>query len=390
MTSYCRYVGPAIAVTAALLSTTPVAHAENTAIAIGPYVYDVTSTSAKIRWATLKPGATPEVTDADAATHDVYDFHEKELKDLKPGTANKYDVLGNGSPEGSGSVTTFPVDPQPFRFIAYGDTRTRSDVHQRVVNRVIAERPLFVLQTGDLVSDGKKLPDWLTFLTINRELMRNTLYLPVLGNHERGGNMFFSLFRGSPNERYKAEKIGDVLFLMLDSEGSNLTIDPDAPQKYFADEKAWVEKTLNDNADVGFVFPYFHKPVISVMRKRQEEAKHQNELWGDIFERHGVQVVLQGHDHHYHHAYRGGTHYVTCAGGGAPLYDVDALQPETVKAVKVEHFDVQPGLQQDVAFALRVGVSNRPGLIHGINVDYRAAEPLFQLPPQGWQQHHRR
>jgi hypothetical protein len=34
----------------------------------------------------------------------------------------------------------------------------------------------------------------------------------------------------------------------------------------------------------------------------------------------------------------GGTHYITTAGGGAGLYDIDTRQPETVKAIKTEHF----------------------------------------------------
>lgn len=319
------------------------------AIAFGPYVYDVTPTSAVIRWATATPPApaSPDAV-AGAPAQNVYEFHEKQLSGLKPGSVNAYDVLGNGSPEGRGSVTTFPDGPQPFRFVAYGDTRTRADVQQRIVDRVIAEKPLFVVNSGDLVSDGKKVSDWEIFMNVNRELMRNTPYLPVLGNHERNGEMFFNLFRGSEEERYKAVKIGDVLLLMLDSEGSSAMPDPDARQKYFDGQKAWVEKTLNDNAKVGFVFPYFHKPMMSVMSKRQTEANRQNELWGDIFERHGVQVVLQGHDHHYHHAIRGGTHYVTSGGGGAPLYEIDALQPETVKAVRIEHY-VVVDIGKDVA-----------------------------------------
>ncbi len=309
------------------------------AIAFGPYVYDVTPTSAVIRWATATASApaSPDAA-AGAPAQTVYEFHEKELTGLKPGSVNAYDVLGNRSPEESGSVTTLPEGAAPFRFIAYGDTRTRADVQQRIVNRVIAEKPLFVVNTGDLVSDGKKVADWEIFMNVNRELMRNTLYMPVLGNHERNGEMFFKIFRGSEEERYKAVKVGDVLLLMLDSEGTNETGDAAARLRYMEKQKAWVEKTLNENANVGYIFPSFHKPLYCVMTSRVPETKVRREFWGDIFERHGVQVVLQGHDHHYHHAAHGGTHYVTCAGGGAPLYEINALQPETVKAVKVEHY----------------------------------------------------
>ena len=47
---------------------------------------------------------------------------------------------------------------------------------------------------------------------------------------------------------------------------------------------------------------------------------------------------MNGHDHHYHHAMKNGVHYITTAGGGAGLYDIDAPQPETIKYSKTEHF----------------------------------------------------
>lgn len=51
-----------------------------------------------------------------------------------------------------------------------------------------------------------------------------------------------------------------------------------------------------------------------------------------------MQVFLNGHDHHYHRAVKDNVHFITSAGGGAPLYKFDAIQPETVKYKKIEHF----------------------------------------------------
>ena len=86
-----------------------------------------------------------------------------------------------------------------------------------------------------------------------------------------------------------------------------------------------------------------------------EEAEERRAFWGDIFERHGVNAVLNGHDHYYHHAIHGGTHYVVTAGGGAPLYDTDAIQPETVKYKKIEHFmRVDVGLESTKMTAIDI------------------------------------
>jgi hypothetical protein len=79
------------------------------------------------------------------------------------------------------------------------------------------------------------------------------------------------------------------------------------------------------------------------------------EFWGDIFKRYGVQVILNGHDHHYHHAFSEGTHFVTTAGGGAGLYETDAPQPETVTFKKIEHFvSVEVGLEKATLTAIDI------------------------------------
>jgi hypothetical protein len=103
-------------------------------------------------------------------------------------------------------------------------------------------------------------------------------------------------------------------------------------------QKKWVEHKLQLHKEAGFVFVFFHQPLYSIKRTRVEDTRLRKKFWGDIFERHGVQVILNGHDHHYHHAYHGGTHYVTTAGGGAGLYEPDTPQPETVMFRKIEHF----------------------------------------------------
>ena len=302
------------------------------AIAFGPYVYDLTPTSAIIRWATVKAG---EKT-ADGGS--VYEIHDKKLTGLEPGTVCSYDALGTGSAEGKGAFTTFPQGPTPFHFAAYGDTRTRHDVHQKIVDRVLKEKPLLVINTGDLVSDGTKASDWEPFFRINKELMRNTPYIAVLGNHEKNAKMFFDVFRQSEQERYNSFVVGDVLFLMLDSEAPADAAQPDARKAYMTQQKEWVEKTLNEHKSIGFVLASFHKPLYCAKASRVAETKERREFWGDLFERHGVQIVLCGHDHYYLHAAHGGSHYLTSGGGGAPLYDIDTTEPEFVKAVKIEHF----------------------------------------------------
>ena len=319
-------------------------------IAFGPYLQNMTSESVVICWTTLEGESKVIAPDSSINIIHHYKMHEVPLARLKPESTYKYDILGDGSPAGMGSFTTFPEEVKPFRFVVLGDTRSRHDIHTRIVNRIIEQKPMLVISTGDLVSNGDNIQDWEKFFEINKKLIHQVPYFPVLGNHEHDAKFYYKFFNLPGNEHYYHFSIGDVLFLFLDSEGPEFETPEYIKNKnkekfwntynlnYLKQEKAWAEHILNLHDDAGFIFVFFHKPLISIMKSRLKDAKMRREFWGDIFERHRVQVIMNGHDHHYHHAFSGGTHYITTAGGGANLYEPDAPQPETVKYAKIEHF----------------------------------------------------
>ena len=324
---------------------------------IGPYLQSMSEGEVTICWSTLE--GTTQIRAGDSIVQNVnqYSNHKSIITRLEPGTTYNYDVLNDGSDRGRGSFTTFPVGSVPFHFAVLGDTRTRHDFHQKIVNRIIDENPLFVVNTGDLVSRGNSMDDWEHFFRINDKLIRHVPYFPVLGNHEQDSENYYNFFSLPGNERYYFFSVGDALFVMLDMEGPNYrapgflkgeNVDAfwmNIGRKYFEREKEWLENILTLNNDAGYIFVFFHPAFYSIKASRVADAELRREFWGDIFERHSVTAVLNGHDHYYHHAEHGGTHYIVTAGGGAPLYDTDAIQPETVNYKKIEHFmriDVGP------------------------------------------------
>ena len=319
-------------------------------IAIGPYVQNVTDEKATICWTTLEGKSIVFNPDSSKQYINEYQHHEMMLGDLIPNTTYAYDVLGNGLSGGMGSFRTFPKKIIPFRFVVIGDTRSRHKIHAHHVKRIIEEKPLFVVNTGDLISDGLKIQHWEKFFEINRELMRNIPYFAVLGNHEHDSKHYYDFFYLPGNERYYHFSVGDALFIILDTSGEDYQTPEYINEEnkeyfwnnynllYFKEQKAWLEHILKLHNDAGFIFVFFHEPLFSVKPSRVEDAKMRRDFWGDIFERYSVQAILNGHDHHYHHAFSGGTHYITTAGGGASLYDVSALQPETIKVAEIEHF----------------------------------------------------
>lgn len=327
------------------LSLTQV-HAQNP-IAFGPYIQNVTDESAVICWSTFKSEVSIKSGDTEQ-TKRLYDHHELPLTRLRAATEYDYDVLGDGSDYGKGTFKTFPSKIEPFHFVVYGDTRSDPKIHQQIVNLAMKEDPALIINTGDLVANGLEIADWEIFFDVNRELMKSVPYYPVLGNHEKNADYYYKFFNLPGHERYYEFFVGDVLFLMLDSEGSDFGkpeyVSDDEyywsnyQREYFEEQRAWVEKMLDLHKDAGYVFAFFHKPMISLISRRADGSKHQREFWGPTFEKHGIQAVICGHDHHYHRAEsESGLTMITSGGGGAGLYEIDLTSTETKVFEKVNH-----------------------------------------------------
>lgn len=47
------------------------------------------------------------------------------------------------------------------------------------------------------------------------------------------------------------------------------------------------------NKEAGFVFIFQHKPFFSTMKNRKAEAEQTRKFWGDILERHKLQVFFE-------------------------------------------------------------------------------------------------
>ena len=191
------------------------------------------------------------------------------------------------------------------------------------MDKLLEQKPKFIVNSGDLVRNGRDIKDWEAFFKVSNKLMKNTPYYPVLGNHEKDSPYYYDLFDLPNNEKYYYFTVGDALFIVLDSEGKEISqpsyiSEPnedkfweEAFSEYFTTQKKWLENVLELNNEAGFVFIFQHKPLYSIMKSREQEAKRTRAFWGDIFERHGVQVFLNGHDHHYHHAIDNGVHFIT-------------------------------------------------------------------------------
>ena len=292
----------------------------------GPYQQNVTPTSIVILWemSSAEPATLRVIGPGYDRTIDVPAARRQEVvvDGLQPSTRYTYEVRADGLVE-AGELATAPEPgaPVPFTFVAYGDTRSQVDPHRRIVERIRAEVPDFLLATGDYVDEGVREVEWQQFFEIERDLLRDNTLFPAVGNHDRQGRgrtadnwrRWFATPENSPDpERYYAFTYGNSRFLVLDSNMYSFAL---------TDQTSWLEKQLQaarQDRSIRHVFVVMHHPPFSI--SLHGGHRDLRERWTPLYEKYGVDAVFSGHDHVYSRAEKGGVRYFVTGGGGAPLY----------------------------------------------------------------------
>ncbi len=339
-----------------LLAVAAIAAAQK--IVGGPMALNVTPRSATVVWVVLSDQANLQPAAGGVPkTAPSLRVEKATFTGLQPGTRYDYYVggqeAGRGSfltapaaPTGATSQTTAaastappaqPAPPAPYHFTVYGDTRSRHDVHRRVMAAVVKHGiPDFVLHTGDLVADGNDSAMWPIFFDIERELLRHTAFFPSLGNHERNSREYYEFFR--VDTPYYSFNWGNGHFIILNSDIGNAASSAHARETFWAEQTRWFAEDLAANQKADFRFVIAHHPPFSAVARRQDGNPWMTALV-PLFEKYRVSAGFFGHDHNYQHYLKNGVHYIVTGGGGAPLYDVDKpAEGITVKVVSTEHF----------------------------------------------------
>lgn len=307
----------------------------------GPYLSDVTKTSMVVSWETRDDsGSVVEyATDAQyIASGGVYDGRSEDQNDVKrhsitlrgltPSTRYHYKVT-SGSDVGEDNTFNTAVEWfEPFTFVAYGDTRSNPNDHKAVVNRIIEHEPGLVTHSGDIVENGNVLSQWDVFFDTAKDLMKSVPLYPSLGNHEQNSQNYYDLFYppaggGKENKQWYSFDYGNAHIVCLDSDVRSSSA-----------QLAWLEDDLARVAGrVQWIFVNFHHPPFSSGSHGSEYATMPR--WLDAFEQYGVDIVFNGHDHHYERSLDNGIWYIVTGGGGAPLRAVNQ-KPNPAEQVHVE------------------------------------------------------
>ena len=308
----------------------------DTVLTRGPYLQSVTTNTVIVVWETEQPsqgevayGETEDYS-LSMAGSTLDTRHAVTLTGLEPYTTYHYRVESGGAPLSEDMTFRAAAGPDQteFTFVVLGDTRTQHQIHQALVDRIVALKPDFVLHTGDLVFLGSVIPYWETFFEIERELLARASLFPTLGTHERNSSRYFDHFYLPGNERWYTFDYGNARFICLQ-------VDDIADYGPESEQYVWLEETLAANTQP-WLFVYFHIPPYSSSLDAREGPIRRTLT--PLFEQYGVDVVFNGHHHNYERNEVNGVTYIVTGGGGAPLCVMEEREPTRAAFAVAHHY----------------------------------------------------
>ncbi len=243
-------------------------------------------------------------------------LYEITLAHLQPKSVYTYSAETDGVRTSPRKFRTFGPQQTKVTFIAYGDSRTNPNIHERLASNFERHSPDFILHTGDLAADGRRYNLWSReFFGPLAQVIDEVPILPSIGNHEQDASNYLHYVHLPGNERWYSYDVGPVHLLALDFHFESATDD----QFAFARQDLLAAKAP-------WKIVFLHYPVFNI-------GGH-GTGWGHaaylpLFHEAKVDMVMAGHSHIYERfrpvASRGRVEdwpitHITTGGGGAPLY----------------------------------------------------------------------
>ncbi len=316
---------------------------------------------------------TADLVDTITVTSIAYSHHSATVTGLTPGTAYEYRVGGEGDWTDWRTFRTAAASAKPFEFLYFGDAQISLDTTwPTVVNAARAKAPNAAgsVHAGDLIDTASNQTQWTNWFNGMGELAKTTQVLAAPGNHEYSGDSqmrnwkaHFEYAKNQPSlatigdladraegdspaaqqhaayfqhwSQFAADTVyyidyQNVRFITLNAtRDSNFlrpaslpacsTGCPSASNLWIEYQAAWLDHILENNPNKWSVAT-FHQPVYSVSSGRDEPVLRAN--WVPVFQKHNIDLVLQGHDHTYARGYNNADVTDTTGLTTGPVYAV--------------------------------------------------------------------
>jgi len=207
-------------------------------------------------------------------------------------------------------IKTAPIlgrDAQ-FTFTIFGD-QGANDISQGIIRNVKERRPALHLLVGDTCHANGNSTIWLRWLNMTDPLSSETVYMPVIGNHEYepggfGKNkpvVFCSIFALPGNGRWYSFNWGNTHFLTLDL-GPNADYTspiPDEEIEWLLDDL----KRVEHDERIVWRIVLVHFPLYVYEGGLHGSDVVHRKVLEPIFQKYKVDMVFSGHEHVYSRSY---------------------------------------------------------------------------------------
>jgi purple acid phosphatase-like protein/calcineurin-like phosphoesterase family protein len=285
----------------------------------------------RLRYGSGDPADLGDTVDAatrtytDHATGREVVVHHATVRGLDPDTAYAYRAEHEGAAAVDGGFRTAPAGPARFGFTSFGDQGVAGEslgtaAPDIVVDHVEHQAPLFHLVNGDLAySDLAADPAgaWDRWFTQNERSAAARPWMPAAGNHEQetgNGDQGFAAFQNRflvPDNGidglgglFYAFTVGSVRFVALQNDDVCYQWASDDYVRGYSggEQRRWLDRTLaeaRDDPAVDWIVVWMHQLVMSSAVGGNGCDLGVREEFAPLFDEHGVDLVLCGHDHDY-------------------------------------------------------------------------------------------
>jgi predicted MPP superfamily phosphohydrolase len=204
-------------------------------------------------------------------------------------------VLAQEADDSSITRTSIPTNTN-FRFAAAGDWGCTEDT-TNTVNNILDKNPQLVLGLGDF-SYEDSADCWFDII----EPIDNIIKISI-GNHDVSELEKFMNHFGL-TEQYYSFDYQNVHFISLATEEEYLDMSNAKAQEQLAFVKSDLEKA-SANPNIDWIIPFFHRIMYAESEGGIVDPFDHNlvDVYHPIFEKYGVNLVLQGHAHTYERTY---------------------------------------------------------------------------------------
>ena len=230
-------------------------------------------------------------------------YHTAVLDGLEPDTLYVYRV-------GDGEIfseweqfRTASAEPAPLEFLYVGDAQNDIfSLWSRLIREGFARAPQadFIIHAGDLINRANRDAEWGEWFLAAGWIFGRLPSVPAPGNHEYERNEVtrertlsrhwrtqFALPENGPDDLKETCYYLDIQGVRIVALNSN---------ERLAEQAEWLDGVLADNPNRWTVVTHHH-PVFSAAKDRDNPELRA--LLQPIYDKHGVDLVLTGHDHTY-------------------------------------------------------------------------------------------